>query len=48
MQDADLRDKLSQTGGLPSALSGQAFAEFVQKDTGKWKEAIDSSGIKLD
>lgn len=48
MQDAELRDKLSQTGGLPSALSGQAFAEFVQKDTGKWKEAIVSSGLQLD
>ena len=48
MQDAPLRDKFRQMGGIPSALSGQAFAQFVQKDQEKWKEAIDSSGVKLD
>lgn len=48
MQDPELRDKLAQTGGVPSSLVGNRFAEFVQKDTDKWKEAIDSSGVKLD
>ncbi|GAB2463821.1 tripartite tricarboxylate transporter substrate binding protein [Comamonas humi] len=48
MQDNELRDKLAQTGGIPSSLAGAKFAEFVQKDIDKWKEAIDSSGVKLD
>lgn len=48
MKDGPLREKFTQMGGVPSALSGQAFAQFVQKDQEKWKEAIDSSGVKLD
>ncbi len=48
MRDPELRDKLAQTGGIPSSLTGRAFADFVRKDTEKWKEAIDSSGLRLE
>jgi len=48
MQDPELREKLAQAGGVPGSLAGSPFAEFVQRDIDKWKEAIDSSGVKLD
>lgn len=48
MQDPELREKLAQTGGVPSSLAGSKFAEFVQRDIDKWKEAIDSAGLKLE
>ena len=48
MRDPELRDKLAQSGGVPSSLTGKAFADFVGQDTARWKAAIDSSGVRLD
>ena len=48
MRDPDLREKLAQTGAVPSSMVGKEFADFVRKEAEKWKEVIDSSGVSLE
>lgn len=35
-------------GGIPGSMSSVEFEAFVKSEQAKWKEAIDSAGLKLD
>lgn len=48
MNDAPLREQLIKMGGIPGGMSAAEFEAFVESEQAKWKEAIDSAGLKLD
>ena len=48
LKDVGLRDRLSAQGLEVVGGTAQQFAEFVRRDTERWRSAVDASGAKID
>ncbi|MBU7572606.1 MAG: tripartite tricarboxylate transporter substrate binding protein [Hydrogenophaga sp.] len=48
LQDPAVVESLGRMGGLPLALGGAKFGDFVVAERSKWKTAIQRSGAKVD
>ena len=44
----DFIAKLKNDGGVPSALSGQAFADFMAAERARWGEVVKAANIKVE
>ena len=48
LKDVGLRDRLSAQGLEVVGGTAQQFAEFVRRDTERWRSAVEASGAKID
>ncbi|MBH0239057.1 Bug family tripartite tricarboxylate transporter substrate binding protein [Methylobrevis albus] len=48
LSDPEFVAKLRNDGGVPSTLSGQAFADFMASERARWGEVVESAGIKVE
>ena len=48
MQAPDLRDKILKLGAVPEGGSPQEVAAFLRGEAAKWKQVIETAGIKIE
>jgi tripartite-type tricarboxylate transporter receptor subunit TctC len=48
LKDAGLRDRLTAQGLEVVGGTAQEFAEFIRRDTERWRGAVEASGAKID
>lgn len=48
LSDPEFVAKLRNDGGVPSTLSGQAFADFMASERARWGEVVETAGIKVE
>lgn len=48
LADPEFIAKLKNDGGVPSALSGQAFADFMAAERARWGEVVKAANIKVE
>ena len=47
IQEPDLRDKILKLGAVPEGPP-QAVAAFLRAETAKWKQVIETAGIRIE
>jgi tripartite-type tricarboxylate transporter receptor subunit TctC len=48
VQEPDLRDKILKLGAVPEGGPPQAVAAFLRAESAKWKQVIETAGIKIE
>lgn len=48
LSDPEFIAKLKNDGGVPSNLTGQAFADFMAAERARWGEVVTAAGIKVE
>lgn len=48
LADPEFIAKLKNDGGVPSALTGQAFADFMAAERARWGEVVKAANIKVE
>ena len=48
LMTAEVQQKFRDLGATPGTINYQAFAEFIRKDTEKWRALVKSANIKAD
>lgn len=48
LSDPDFIAKLKNDGGVPSTLTGQAFADFMAAERARWGEVVKAADIKVE
>ena len=48
LKEADLREKLVQTGIEPVGNSPEAARKFLDAEIAKWKKVIEAAGVKAE
>jgi tripartite-type tricarboxylate transporter receptor subunit TctC len=48
IQEPELRDKILKLGAVPEGGSPQDVAAFLHAEAAKWKQVIETAGIKIE